>query len=86
VGNPLFSLEYLVQHAAHAFGEGSDVRTKIIAAYCEWEGMISHTAMADALTFAPLLAVFAYAAGTDGWRQPQQLHEPAAGYLRGGDS
>ena len=83
IGNPLFSLEYLLQHARRAFGEGSDVRTKMIAAYCaEWSNVVSASAIADALVFAPLLAVFAYAAGTDTWRQPQRLGQPAAGYLR----
>jgi len=42
----------------------------------------SPTALTHALAFAPLLAVFAYAAGTDAWRQPQALEEPTAGYLR----
>ena len=83
VGNPLFSLEYLLQHARRAFGEASDVRTKMIAAYCaEWHVVASPTAVTAALAFAPLLAVFAYAAGTDTWRQPQELEEPTAGYLR----
>lgn len=84
VGNPLFSLEYLLQHARRAFGENSDVRTKMITAYCApWDGMVSPAAIGDALAIAPLLAVFAYAAGSDAWKQPQQLQEPAAaGYLR----
>jgi hypothetical protein len=83
IGNPLFSLEYLLQHARRAFGEDSDVRTKMIAAYCaEWADVVPAVAIADALVFAPLLAAFAYAAGTDTWRQPQRLGEPTAGYLR----
>lgn len=84
VGNPLFSVEYLVQHADRAFGEGSDARTKMIAAYgAEWGHVVSAAAMANAFVFAPLLAVFAYATGTDTWRQPQGQDEPTAGYLRG---
>jgi Phosphotransferase enzyme family len=83
VGNPLLSFEYLLQHARRSFGENSDVITKMIAAYCtEWEGMMSHAAMADALAFAPLLAVFAYATGNDTWKKPRELQEPAAGYVR----
>jgi hypothetical protein len=83
IGNPFFSLEYLLQHAASAFGEGSDIRARIIAAYCaEWGGFVSADAIAGALVFAPLLAAFAYAAGSDIWKQPQGLHGPAAGYLR----
>jgi hypothetical protein len=83
VGNPLFSLEYLVQHAQRAFGERSELRTKLTAAYCaEWGNSISAAVIADVLGLAPLLAVFAYAAGTDTWRQPQELQDPVAGYLR----
>jgi hypothetical protein len=83
VGNPLLSLEYLLQHARRSFAENSDVITKMSAAYCaQWEGMISPAAMADATAFAPLLAVFAYAAGSDTWKKPHELQEPAAGYVR----
>ena len=83
IGNPLFSLEYLLQHARRAFGENSDVRTRMITAYCaQWDGVVSPAAIADAIAFAPLLGVFAYAAGSDTWKEPQQLQEPAAGYLR----
>lgn len=83
VGNPLFSLEYLLQHARRAFGEDSEVRTKMIGAYCaQWGGVVSPAAIADALTFAPLLAVYAYAAGNETWRQTGSLPVAAAGYLR----
>jgi len=83
VGNPLFSLEYLLQHARRAFGQCSDVRSRMIDAYCsQWDGLISQAAMANALAFVPLLAVFAYAAGNDTWRQPQERQQPTAGYLR----
>jgi aminoglycoside/choline kinase family phosphotransferase len=83
IGNPFFSLEYLLQHARRAFGEGSEVRAKMIAAYCaEWGGVVSPAVTAHALAFTPLLAVFAYPAGSDIWRQPQGLQEPIAGYLR----
>jgi len=45
--------------------------------------VVSPAAIADALAFAPLLAVFAYAAGNDVWNETQRLEEPAtAGYLR----
>jgi Ser/Thr protein kinase RdoA (MazF antagonist) len=82
VGNPLFSLEYLLQHARRAFGECPDLRTKMLAAYCaEWDG-VAPAAIANALTFAPLLAVFAYASGTGTWEQPEEVQEPTAGYLR----
>lgn len=84
VGSPLFSLEYLLQHARRAFGAGSAIGTRLTQAYCaEWDGIVSPIAMGDALAFTPLLAVFAYAAGNEVWKQPQQLQEPTvAKYLR----
>ena len=84
VGNHLFSLDYLVEHAKRAFGPDSAVVTKMTAAYCaQWDAVLSPPAVADALALAPLLAVFAYAAGNDTWAQTDKLQEPTtAGYLR----
>lgn len=84
IGNPLLSLEYLLEHARRAFGADSAVETGLIAAYCaQWEGVVSPAVIADAMAFAPLLAVFAYAAGTDAWKEPERLQEPTtAGYMR----
>ena len=84
VGNPLFSLEYLLEHAGRRFRSAAEVRTKLVAAYCaQWNGVVSSAAIAEAWVFAPLLAVFAYAVGSDAWQHPQRLPEPvAAGYLR----
>jgi hypothetical protein len=83
VGNPLFSLEYLLQHADRAFRSDSAVRTRLVAAYCaQWDGVVPSAAIGNALVFAPLLAVFAYVAGTDAWQHPQRLQEPVvARYL-----
>lgn len=83
-GNPLFSLQYLLQHARRALGGDPSVEASLTKAYCaQWGGVISPSAVANALAFAPLLAAFAYAAGSDAWKQPQQLQEPAtAGCLR----
>lgn len=84
VGNPLFSLEYLLEHARRTLGSDSAVRTRLTAAYCaQWDGVVSAAVIADALAFAPLLAAFAYAAGNDVWKDTARLEEPAtAGYLR----
>jgi phosphotransferase family enzyme len=84
VGNPLFSLQYLLQHARRALGGDPAVETSLTKAYCaQWGSTISPTAISNALAFTPLLAVFAYAAGSDAWKRSQQLQAPAtAGYLR----
>jgi hypothetical protein len=84
VGNPLFGLEYLLEHARRTFGADSAVLTKLTAAYCaQWDGVVSPAAISDALAFAPLLAVLAYAAGNDAWKQSETRQEPGtAAYLR----
>jgi hypothetical protein len=84
IGNPLFSLEYLLQHARRTLGVDSQSERRIVTAYsAQWDGIISPAAIVDALSFAPLLAVFAYAVGNDTWRQAASRQEPAAaGYLR----
>jgi len=84
VGNPLLSLEYLLEHTRRTFGPDSAVVIQMTAAYCaQWDEVVSPAAIADALAFAPLLAVFAYAAGNDVLKESQRLEEPAtAGYLR----
>ena len=84
VGNPLLSLEYLLQHASRAFGADAAIENRLTQAYCaQWAALLSPTAMADALAFAPFLAVFAYAAGTTAWQQSEQLQQSViAGYLR----
>lgn len=83
VGNPLFSLQYLLQHARRALGADSAVESTLTQAYCaQWDGVIPPDAITGAFAFAPLLAVYAYATGNDRWRHPQGLREPTAGYLR----
>lgn len=84
VGNPLFSLEYLLQHARRAFRADATVKARLVAAYCsQWDGVISRTAITGALTFAPLVAAFAHAVGNGAWAQSEMLQEPRiAGYFR----
>jgi len=84
VGNPLFSLEYLLEHAKRTFGTDSAVPAKLTEVYCrQWDGVISSAAMKQALALAPLLAVFAYAVGSRTWNATEKIEESSsAGYLR----
>jgi Phosphotransferase enzyme family len=84
VGNPFFSLEYLVQHARRAFGADSSVTKEMTRAYCaQWNDVFSHGVVAEAMAFVPLVAVFAYATGCDAWRSAELLEDPTtAGCLR----
>jgi hypothetical protein len=84
VGNPFFSLEYLREHLRRTSGMDSAVETKLVQVYCaQWEQVVPTAAVAEGLALAPLLAVFAYAAGSNAWEDAERLEEPAtAGYLR----
>jgi hypothetical protein len=84
IGNPLFTLEYLLQHARRAFGGDSTIEARLTQVYCaQWGGVVSPTSITRALDFAPLLAVFAYAVGSDLWKQePELQNSTTAGYLR----
>ena len=84
VGNPFFSLEYLLQHLRRTSGTDSAVETKLVESYCApWEQVVSPSVVAEGLALAPLMAVFAYAAGSNAWENKERLEEPTtAGYLR----
>jgi len=84
VGNPFFSFEYLLEHLRRTLGTASAVEARLIESYCaQWEQVVPPAAIAEALALAPLLAVFAYAAGSNAWEDAERLQEPAtAGYLR----
>jgi hypothetical protein len=84
LGNPFFSLEYLLEHLRRAFGTNSTIEARLIELYCaRWKQVIPRHAITEALELAPLLAVFAYAAGSNAWADEQGLQDPGtAGYLR----
>jgi len=84
VGNPFFSIQYLREHFRHTKGAGSGAEARIIESYCRpWRQVISSVVMTEALGLAPLLAVFAYAAGGNAWTNENTFREQATvGYLR----
>jgi hypothetical protein len=84
VGNPFFSLEYLREHLRRRNGTDSTVETKLFESYCaQWEQVVPPSVVAEGLALAPLMAVFAYAAGSNAWEDAERLGEPAAaGYFR----
>jgi len=84
VGNPFFSLEYLLEHLRRTNRTDSAAETKLVESYCaQWEQVVPTAAVAEGLALAPLLAVFAYAAGSNAWEDTERLQEPAtAGYFR----
>ncbi len=84
VGPPFLTFEYLRTHLVRTQREDIGLSADVINAYeTKWRTVLSPEAVAIALHLAPVLAVFAYAAGTEGWRNPTLLREPrAAAYLR----
>jgi hypothetical protein len=84
IGNPFFSLQYLLEHLRRTMGPGSRAEVRLVESYCaQWEQVLPPAAIAGGLALAPLLAAFAYAAGSNSWEDNERLDEPAtAGYLR----
>ena len=84
VGPPFLTFEYLRTHLARTQREDAGLSADVINAYeTKWRTVLSPEVVAVALNLASFLAVFAYAAGMEGWRNPTWLREPrAAAYLR----
>ncbi len=84
VGHPFFSFEYLLEHFRRAVGADVVRETELVRSYsAPWEQILPAGVIAEALTQTPLAAVFAYAAGIDGWRNQERPLEPrVAGYFR----
>lgn len=83
VGQPLWSLQYLIEHLRHTPAGDPAIEKETVDAYtASWQRILSPDAVSQALEVAPLLAVFAYAAASPGWRHPETLPPAAAAYLR----
>jgi hypothetical protein len=83
VGLPFLSLQYLVEHLRRTAVGNLPVEVQVVEAYtAAWQRTLSPDVLSQGLEFAPLLAVFAYAAASPGWRHPETLQPAAAAYLR----
>jgi Phosphotransferase enzyme family len=84
VGHPFFSFEYLLEHFRRASGGDAHLGSELIASYTRpWKQLLPPSVIAEARLYSPLLAVFAYAAGTEAWKDPDKLRDPnTASYLR----
>jgi hypothetical protein len=85
VGHPFFSFEYLLEHFRRVAGVDAGLEEQLITPYtAQWGLLVSSAVIDEALTVAPLLAVFAYAAGSEMYSDEERLRDPkTAGYLRG---
>jgi hypothetical protein len=84
VGNPFLSFQYLLEHFRRTACADLRLEREIIASYAKgWRTILSADDIAEALRLAPMLAVFAYAAGTGMWADPGRLQDQkSAGFLR----
>jgi hypothetical protein len=84
VGPPFPTLQYLREHLRRLRPEEIRLGAEIFEAYAtKWRRILSRATASSAMDLAPLLAVFAYAAGTSAWRSPTILQEPrTTAYLR----
>jgi hypothetical protein len=84
VGHPFLSFEYLRQHFRRTIGTDFALESRLARSFsAPWGQLFSGEIIAEAVTLAPLAAVFAYAAGNDAWKDQQRLREPeVAGYFR----
>jgi len=84
VGHPFYSFEYLLEHFRRLAGKDAMAEQALTTAYLgPWTGVVSSKSLTEAMSVAPLLASFAYAAGLDAWRRPERLRDrEVGGYLR----
>lgn len=84
IGNPFFTFQYLLEHMRRTVGGDSALEMSLVSSYREsWERIVGTAGIDDGLSITRLLAVFAYAAGTEVWRDEERMQYPAiAGFLR----
>lgn len=83
VGHPFFTFQYLLEHLRRTRADAVSGQRLVSSYLGPWEQVASRDRIVEAAALAPLLAAFAYAAGTGIWTQPERLKEPkTAGYLR----
>jgi hypothetical protein len=84
VGLPFFSLEYLLEHFRREFGRNAVLESAFVNAYrAPWRQLLSDDLISEAFALAPLTAVFAYAAGTQAWKNEEKLRDAkTSGYFR----
>ena len=77
VGPPFFSFEYLLQHYRREIGAHSVLEPELVNAYkAPWRQLLPDDLTSEALALTPLAAVFAYAAGTNAWKDEGKPRDP----------
>ncbi len=84
VGPAFFSFQYLLEHFRRTMGGSPRDEVELAASYLRpWKALCADAKIRLAMQLVPLLAVFAYAAGSNFWRNQNHLQaEATGGYLR----
>jgi hypothetical protein len=84
VGHPFLTFQYLLEHLRRLRPHDPSWQRAVAASYvAAWQSFLGPDKIIQALAFTPLVAVFAYAAAGDRWRETRRLeHPPTAAYLR----
>lgn len=84
VGPPFFSLEYLLEHHNRATKSNATLQSEVLKSYyIHWKQVLPAEAISEAQVLGPLLAVFAYACGSETWTEADRLRDPQiASYFR----
>jgi hypothetical protein len=85
VSHPFITFQYLLERVRRRSSHGSRSDHEVVSNYvAAWRSLLAPDKMIQALTFAPLVAVFAHAAGGGSWSQTQRSHDSRTpAYLRG---
>jgi hypothetical protein len=84
ITSPLLTLEHLREHFRRSCSRDTRTMNSLAAAYVRaWQQYFSTDTLQKAMVISPLVAVFAYAAGSNLWWLPEpRLPPSAAGYFR----
>jgi hypothetical protein len=84
VGHPFITFQYLLERTRHLASHDSHSEHEVISSYvAPWRAFLAPDTIIQALGLAPLVAVYAYAAISDGWRETNRSHQPRkTAYLR----
>jgi Phosphotransferase enzyme family len=84
VGHPFLTFEYLLEHLRRIQPHHTSWQRGVVSSYgTAWRSFLGPDEIIQALAVAPLVAVFAYAAVGDRWREARRLERTReAAYLR----
>jgi hypothetical protein len=84
VGHPFLTFEYFLAHLRKDYPQLAPLENDLRASHSRvWSSVASPKQVAEAYLFSPLVAVYAYAASSNVWRDPERLEIPGfQGYMR----